>query len=71
LDRERLHAARREAVFALCLAEGKIEPDVVENMRSWPHSGFHGDQSVHLAAEDRTGVERVMQYVVRCAFNAH
>ncbi len=69
LDKERLHAAWREAVFALYLAENKIEPEVVENMRSWPHSGFHVDQSVFLAADDRLGVERVMQYMVRCPFS--
>jgi len=68
-DMERLHAAWREAVFALYLAVGKIEPEVVQNMRSWPHSGFHVDQSVHLAADDRAGVERVMQYMVRCPFS--
>ena len=60
LDMERLHGAWREAVFALYLAEGKIEAEVVENMRSWPHSGFHVDQSVFLAAGDRAGLERVM-----------
>ena len=69
LDMERLHAAWREAVFALYLAEGKIEPEVVENMRTWPHSGFHVDQSVYLAAGDRAGVERVMQYMTRCPFS--
>ena len=53
LDLERLQAAWQEAVFALYLAEGKIEPEVVENMRSWPHSGFSVDQSVLLPAGDR------------------
>ena len=66
---DRLHAAWREAVFALYLAEGKIEPAVVENMRSWPHSGFHVDQSVHLAADDRACIERLMQYMTRCPFS--
>ena len=69
LDKEQLCAAWREAVFALYLAEGKIEPEVVENMRSWPHSGFHVDQSVHLAADDKAGVERLMQYMTRCPFS--
>jgi len=68
-DMERLHGAWREAVFALYLAEGKIEPEVVENMRSWPHSGFHVDQSVFLAAGDRAGLERVMHYMTRCPFS--
>ena len=69
LDMERLHAAWREAVFALYLAQSKIEPEAVENMRGWPHSGFHVDQSVHLAADDRAGVERLMQYMTRCPFS--
>ena len=40
LDLDRLRAVWQEAVFALYLAEDKIEPEVVENMRTWPHSGF-------------------------------
>ena len=68
-DKERLCTAWQEAVFALYLAEGKIEPEVVENMRTWPHSGFHVDQSVHLAAGDKAGIERLMQYMTRCPFS--
>jgi ribosomal protein S27E len=45
-DVERLCADWQEAVFALYLAQGKIEPEVVENMRAWPHSGFSVDQSI-------------------------
>jgi hypothetical protein len=43
-DMERLLVAWQEAVFTLYLAEDKIEPDVVENMRTWQHSGFSVDQ---------------------------
>ena len=53
LDLDRLEAAWQEAVFALYLAEDKIEPEVVENMRSWEHSGFSVDQSVLLSAGDQ------------------
>ena len=42
--------ACQDAVFELYLSEEKIEPAVVENMRSWPHSGFSVDQSVLLPA---------------------
>ena len=38
-----LETAWQEAVFALYLSEGKIEPEVVENMRTWQHSGFSVD----------------------------
>ncbi len=57
---DRLREAWREAVFALYLAEEKIEPEVVENMRNWPHSGFSVDQSVYLPAGDRAGIERLV-----------
>ena len=69
LDLERLQTAWQEAVFALYLAEDKIEPEVVENMRTWPHSGFSVDQSVYLPAGDRAGIERLVQYMTRCPFS--
>ena len=69
LDKERLWAASQEAVFALYLAEGKIDPEVAENMRSWSHSGFNMDQPVLLAAGDRAGIERFVQYMTRCPFS--
>jgi len=69
LDRERLEAAWQEAMFALYLAEGKIEPEVVDNMRTWQHSGFSVDQSVYLPAGDRQGIERLVRYMTRCPFS--
>ena len=68
-DMDRLREAWREAVFALYLADEKITPEVVENMRSWPHSGFSADQSVHLPAGDRAGIERLVGYMTRCPFS--
>jgi hypothetical protein len=47
----------QEAVFALYLAAGKIEAEVVENMRSWEHTGFSVEQSVFLPAGDQQGIE--------------
>jgi len=69
LDMEKLEAAWQEAVFALYLAEGKIEPEVVENMRSWQHSGFSVDQSVYLPTGDQQGIERLVRYMTRCPFS--
>lgn len=68
-DMERLLVAWQEAVFELYLAEEKIEPEVVENMRSWEHSGFSVDQSVFLPAGDQAGIERLIQYMTRCPFS--
>jgi ribosomal protein S27E len=69
LDLERLEVAWQEAVFALYLAEEKIEPEVVENMRTWEHSGFSVDQSVFLPAGDQAGIERLIQTMTRCPFS--
>ena len=68
-DMERLLVAWQNAVFELYLAEEKIEPAVVENMRTWPHSGFSVDQSVYLPAGDQAGIERLVQYMTRCPFS--
>jgi ribosomal protein S27E len=75
-DMDSLLVAWQEAVFSLYLSEGKIEPEVVENMRSWDGhrraamvDGFSVDQSVLLSAGDRSGIERLVQYMVRCPFS--
>ena len=68
-DRERVLAAWQDAVFDLYLAKEKIEPEVVENMRTWEHSGFSVDQSVFLPAGDPSGIERLIQYMTRCPFS--
>jgi len=58
-----------QEVFALLLAEDKITEEVVANMRSWKHSGFSVDQSVRLEACDHEGVQRLIQYFLRCPFS--
>ena len=68
-DMDRLLLAWQEALFSLYLSERKIEPEVVENVRSWEHSGFSVDQSVFLSAGDQAGIERLVQYMVRCPFS--
>ncbi|MFV1967674.1 MAG: transposase [Pirellulaceae bacterium] len=75
-DIERLQDVWQEAVFALYLAEGKIEPEVVENMRSWHGhcrtamvGGFRVDPSVFLPAGDQQGIERLVRYRTRCPFS--
>ena len=50
------------------MAEEKIDPEVVENKRSWQHSVFSVDQSVFLPAGDQAGIERLIQYMTRCPF---
>ncbi len=58
-----------ERIFKLLAKEDLVTEDVVEQMRSWDHTDFGFDQSVHLAAGDRKGIERLVQYMVRCPFS--
>jgi len=37
--------------------------------RTWKHTGFTADQSVYLPAGDKTGIERLVQYITRCPFS--
>jgi hypothetical protein len=56
-------------VFTLLLAEGRITEKVVEQMRSWKHSGFSVHKSVYLPAGDQAAIQRLLQYMLRCPFS--
>jgi len=58
-----------QAVLDLLLAEGKITNEVVENIRSWSHSGFSVDQSVRIETEDTDGLRKLVEYFLRCPFS--
>ena len=58
-----------DAVFGMLLNEGRISQEVVEQMRTWRHSGFSVDKSVRIEAGDTAAIERLTQYIVRCPFS--
>jgi len=58
-----------QEVFGLLLAEGKITEEIVANIRSWQHSGFSVDQSVRVEAQDTEGLQRLIEYFLRCPFS--
>ena len=49
----------------LLLKEKKITPEIVQNMRTWEHSGFSIDTSVRLDAGDHEGLKRLSEYISR------
>jgi hypothetical protein len=68
-DRECQHVAWQETVFGLYLADEKIKPEFVENVRSWPHCGFRVHQSVFLLSGDQADIVHLIQYMmhmIRC-----
>ena len=58
-----------EKVFQLLLREKKIQQSLIDDMRNWRHSGFSVDKSVYLPAGDTVGIEKLIQYIVRCPFS--
>jgi hypothetical protein len=53
-------------VFNFLMKEGKITSEIVENMKSWEHSGFSINDQVYIEKEDKQGIQRVIQYISRC-----
>jgi hypothetical protein len=68
-NEERMQALWEDSIFKLLIRESLITDEVEEQMRSWDHTGFGFDQSVYLPAGDRKGIERLVQYMVRCPFS--
>ena len=62
-DSQRLLTTWQTKVFELFVATGKIDQETVDQMLSWPHSGFSVDNSVYVPPHDREGLERLAQYI--------
>src|SRR5262245_50618838 len=58
-----------QAAFDLLLSEGKITEEVVAYIRIWRHSGFSVDQSVRIETEDSDGLQKLVEYFLRCPFS--
>ncbi len=69
LDMGKVRRLWEDRVFHLLLEAGKIKLELVEQIRSWKHSGFSVDGSVRLVAGDRAGLYRLAQYMARCPFS--
>ena len=69
IDTDRLLATWQTKVFELLMAAGTIDQQTVDQMRSWPRSGFSVDNSVYLSPGDTAGLERLAEYILRCPFS--
>jgi len=56
-------------VFRLLLDENLIDYSLVEQIRSWRHTGFNVDRSVRIEAGDRDAIDRLAQYMARSPFS--
>jgi len=69
IETDLLLTAWQNKVFELLMAAGKIDQQTVDQMRTWPHSGFSVDNSVTVSPGDTSALERLAQYILRCPFS--
>jgi hypothetical protein len=69
LDGQPFEKLWQRKVFDLLLKRGKIHEALVQQMRSWHHSGFDVNFAGRLDAADVAGRERLAQYMLRCPFS--
>lgn len=69
-DIEAVQEKTRHRVLKWLERHGYLDPEAVEMMRGWPHSGgFSLDASVRLNDWDRGGLERLARYCARPPFS--
>ena len=66
---ERAMELFRDKVFDFLFKAGLLNLDDIESMMSWRHSGFNIDTSVRIEADDRQGMQRLIEYIARCPFS--
>jgi hypothetical protein len=69
INRERAVEIFRDKVFDFLFDAGLLNLDDIESMMSWRHSGFSIDTSVRIEADDRAGMQRLIEYISRCPFS--
>jgi hypothetical protein len=69
LEPEPFEKLWQKKVFDLLLRRGKIDESLVQQMRSWRHSGFAVHLAVTVAPDDLAGRERLLHYMLRCPFS--
>ncbi len=69
MDSEPFEKRWQTKVFDLLLRRGKIDESLVQQMRSWQHSGFAVNFAVTLGPGDLPARERVLHYLLRCPFS--
>ena len=62
---EALEKLFQHEVLKTLLREGAIQQDLVENLLSWTHSGFHAHVGHEIDGADRPALEAVAEYIAR------
>ena len=69
LNSKDLEEPFRMEVLNMLKKEGKISDFVIENMMSWPHSGFNIFCGNTIYPGNDEGIENLARYIVRASFS--
>jgi hypothetical protein len=64
-----LEEAFQYEVLKMLKKEGKINDAIIENMRSWHHSGFHVYLGPRIWPDEEKGLENLARYIIRACFS--
>jgi hypothetical protein len=59
----------RRKVISMLVAEGKLGQELGRQLLNWKHSGFNVDHGQPVKREDKAGLERLSQYILRNPFS--
>ena len=66
---EDLEEAFQYEVLKMLKKEGKINDAIIENMRSWHHSGFNVYIGDRIEPDDKAGLGNLARYIIRACFS--
>ncbi|MBF0548691.1 MAG: transposase [Candidatus Riflebacteria bacterium] len=69
LDCEKLEELFRIKLFQLLLDKEKISQEMVNNLTTWRHSGFHVYCGEPIAPENETSMENLGRYIIRASIS--
>ena len=69
IRRDRALEIWRDKVFDIFFDAGLLDLETIGSMMTWKHSGFNIDTSVRIEADDRAGMQRLIEYISRCPFS--
>ena len=69
LDCEKLENLFRHKIFKLLLSKEKITEELVENLMTWTHSGFHVFCGEPISPGNETTMENLARYIIRASIS--
>jgi hypothetical protein len=68
-DWDKLESLFKQKVFGMLLKEGRITRELIENIETWRHSGFHVFCGEPIEHDNQTSMENLARYIIRASLS--